>query len=493
MSLVYIFFGGGLLFSLAALWFVLWKKEKDFEFVFILLYVIGLFQGIIDKVVAISSVLPTSTIWGPLKYSLLLLMIGGTSLRLIRKKRFIINTGMKIWIGVFVLTWGMFAALMIEARSAEPRFLPTNTLQNYGIVNMLMCVIVYLNVKQTHINTFLKILTWSGIVAALVGVVQIILGPVRLVSMGINVLDANSFASLAADDVGEGFVNLLRTFSFFASHHGFSAFLIIAIMGLQVLRFSRNVTKRSSVIGMTIMWIGMATTFNLTNILFCTMTLMLFVYLHYTNATLALQRIFLRKTFWKTILLILVILPIVLATVEPVRKRVFGAFDFREGAQSAGGSLYLRHIYISNGIQALMNHPLGLGLNLSVINNSKYDMKGYSRGDYFSEQNLGFSADCWFLWLFVQLGVFGFLLYILCFLIPIIWGWSQREKIANAESMILFYGLLSLLVFTIIAGISNSPTLVYSPSNLLIWAAAGLLMKVPSWQTNNSQTIKTSG
>src|SRR5271157_3962217 len=95
--LVYIFFGGVLLFSLAALWFVLWKEERDFEIGFIVLFVIGLFQGIIDKVLAISTVLPTSTIWGPLKYSLLLLMIGGTSLRLIQKKRFLINTGMKIW------------------------------------------------------------------------------------------------------------------------------------------------------------------------------------------------------------------------------------------------------------------------------------------------------------------------------------------------------------------------------------------------------------
>jgi hypothetical protein len=92
-----------------------------------------------------------------------------------------------------------------------------------------------------------------------------------------------------------------------------------------------------------------------------------------------------------------------------------------------------------------------------------------------------FSGDAWFLWLVVQLGLLFGILYLLLFLIPIVYGWKMKNRIQDNSLRIVFNGILALLIVTFIGGISNSPVLVFPPTNLFFWAAVGLLFKIPSW------------
>jgi O-antigen ligase len=129
---------------------------------------------------------------------------------------------------------------------------------------------------------------------------------------------------------------------------------------------------------------------------------------------------------------------------------------------------------------AIQERPIaGWGLALKQINKADSELNGFSRGDYFAQNNIGFSADAWFLWLIVQFGIPGFLLYIATLVVPLSSGYRTLRRTADSQEKRLNAGLVAYFVTVIVGGISNSPTLVYSPSNLILWACAGLLLQTP--------------
>ena len=100
---------------------------------------------------------------------------------------------------------------------AEPQYNPIGAVQNFGIGNMFLGIMVYIDCQQKQIKTFLKILVVSGICAAIFGVIQRLVGPPLFAAIGINLFDPNTFAFLSSNnletqhlDVENGF----RAFSF---------------------------------------------------------------------------------------------------------------------------------------------------------------------------------------------------------------------------------------------------------------------------------------
>jgi hypothetical protein len=174
---------------------------------------------------------------------------------------------------------------------------------------------------------------------------------------------------------------------------------------------------------------------------------------------------------------------LVLISVSPVRDRFVGLFDVRPGASSAGGSLAYRLIAYSSGLKAISEYPLGFGLFLRPLSSTTSDIYGeFARvNDYFETRGLFFSGDNWFQWLMVQIGVPGFSIYACLFLVPIIWGMKYRKRIRDDHLRHLMNGLLALIIAAFVGGVSNSPLLTFPPSNLLIWAAVGILMRAPDW------------
>lgn len=455
---------------------------RDFELLFLVLFFIGYFQGSLSNLLGDN--LPPS-IWGLSKYAILGMMVVGYALRLTGGKRLAFSQPMLFWLGVWVLNWVMLSFFMIEAMNVSQLYNPILTIQIFGIGNMLLGIIVYLWARPRSVQLALRLLVWTGIVAALWGVIQRLIGPGALASLGFNLSGGMFF--LAANMPETGFLDLtggFRAFSFFDSHHAFSAFLILSVMALQILRAQQRVGRRTYLISMAVMWSGFAVTFNLTNILTGLMALMLFALLERSKRK-SITRVLLNKRMWKTAISAAILGAVIVFAIEPFRDRVVGAFDVRQDSSTAGGSLAYRLEGLTSGVQAIVDYPLGFGLWLSPqsLTMTTSDPFGeYARvNGYFASRQVFFSGDNWFQWLMVQVGLPGFALYSLLFIIPIYVGWKQRKRIRDPELSVLSNGLLALMMATFIAGVSNSPILAFAPSNLLIWGVAGVLMKIPIW------------
>jgi len=487
LPITLVLLGTGIAFGLA-LWLILLSSGRDFEILLLGLFLIGYFQGYATKL--LGEGLPQS-IWGVIKYGLLGLMLLGYGAKVLQGQPVKVNIAMRLWLVIWFLFWIIVAFLMAEAYLANGSYRPIGTIQQLGIINMSLAFLVYLRAKPTQIDRWLKVLIWAGIVAACFGIIQRVLGPVRLSMLGISsdVL-LTSMAFLPANNPETGFLDLeqgLRVFSFFDTHHAFSGFLVLSILALQIQQLRGRVKRSFYWFGMAIMWAGMTVTFNLTNLLTCLLTLSIFTILQRGGRLISLLRIVSSKRFWQISVSMFFIILITIATYAPLRNRLVGIFDVRQGSASAGGSFAYRLEGLVSGIQAIIDYPLGFGLYL----NSTYggqtnpELNHYARVDgYFTSRGVFFSGDNWFQWLMVQIGLPGFALYAALFLVPIWWGWRWRNRIRNPDWRIIVHGCLALLIVIFIAGISNSPILAFPPANLLFWAMVGILLKAPVWAQN---------
>jgi hypothetical protein len=486
------------LFVLFVVWII--KTNRVFQAIFLLLFIVGFFQGFIDKLKIIFPFLPPNTLWGPLKYFLMSLLLLKYISKIFVENKTSLNSGMRLWLGIWLLNLVVFSFLIAEAIITEPRYRPIGAIQTFGIGNMLLCIMVYFDSNQRQVFSALKIFVWFGVLAALFGILQRLLGPPFLTALGFDLFDSNAFAFLGSAnmetnhlDVEKGF----RAFSFFASHHAFSAFLILSTLSLQILRLQNKITSGLYFLILSIFLGGFIVTFNLTNLISCILILIIAAILQYAKKLKSLFKVFLRKSVLRNIVILILVSACTIIFIEPLRDRVAGIFEVSENNAGAGGSMYHRLEFISSGLNALSEHPLGLGLNLQQISDSKSILSGFARHNFIAENNLPFSADSWFLWLLVQLGLPLGILYFLLFIIPLIVGWKSRNIIKNKNLEIISHGILALLFVTFLGGISNSPILVFPPCNLFVWAAVGLLLKIPSWDREqlilNNTEMKQDG
>lgn len=470
------------------LWLVLLSSGRDFEILLLGLFLIGYFQGYATKLLGEN--IPQS-IWGVAKYGILGLMLLGYAARVAQGEPVKANAAMRLWVLIWILLWVIAAFLMVEASLVDNRYSPIATIQQLGISNMLLAILVYLRAKPTQIDRWLRLLIGSAILAAVFGIIQRALGPDRLSILGIS-QDAlfSGLAFLPTNNPETRFLDLkqgLRAFSFFDTHHAFSGFLVLSILALQIQQLRGRVKRSFYWLGMAIMWAGMAVTFNLTNLLTCLLTLAFFTILQRGGRLTSLLRIVSSKRFWQISVSTFFIVLITIAAYAPLRNRLVGIFDIRQGSASAGGSFAYRLEGMVSGIQAIVDYPLGFGLFLNSTYGAQTttDLNRYARvNGYFTNRGIFFSADNWFQWLMVQIGLPGFALYAALFLLPIWWGWRWRNRIRSRDWRIIAHGCLALLIVVFIAGISNSPILAFPPANLLFWAMVGILLKAPVWAQN---------
>jgi hypothetical protein len=480
----FFFFIGSISLAIVIVAFWLVKTHRDFQAIFLALFIIAFFQGFIDKIRIIFPFLPPSSLWGPLKYFLMALLLCRYLPKILIEMRLYLNSGIRLWLVVWLLNWVIFIMLVIEAMIAEPKYKPIGALQNFGMANMFLGIMVYFDSRPRQVIRMLYVFVWFGVLAALFGIIQRALGPSILSALGFDLFAPNSFAFLNSTNMEtqhRDIENGLRAFSFFASHHAFSAFLIFSTLSLQIVRLQNRISSLLYMVILCILFGGFIVTFNLTNLFSCILILLLFAFLQHTQKLSAFYRFFLKKSVWRNFMVFTIIGICTLALLEPLRNRFVGIFDIGAHNPGAGGSLYSRMEYVSNGLEALAENPLGLGFTLQQISDPLSSLKGYARENYFEEHNLSFSGDSFFLWLLVQLGLIFGAAYFLLFLVPIIYGWRLKNAIQDKNLRIIFHGILALLIITVIGGISNSPILVFPPSNLFIWAAVGLLFKIPSW------------
>jgi hypothetical protein len=469
-------------------WLYLLRTGRDFNVLLLGLLLIGYFQGYVDKVTG--GALP-GMIWGVSKYAILGLMLIGLVLRLAQKPVVNVSAAMRLWILVWAAFCLCLVGLMVEAKLVEPLYNPIASVQSFGIGNMVLAIILYFEARERYLPTWLRVLTWLGIFAALFGIVQRLLGPSRLSLVGIpqSVL-IRSMAFLGANTAETGYLDLetgLRAFSFFDTHHAFSAFLVLAILSLLVLNSRRLVRRSTFRFGMVVLGFGLVVTFNLTNILSTILVLVVFVFLQRGGRLSTVGRILKSKRTWQAVIVTAVGIALVVAVSATVRNRILGAFDVRQGSSGAGGSLAYRLEGFVSGAQAMVDYPLGFGLFLSATGSIEAGspLSRYARiNGYFAERQVFFSGDNWFQWLSVQVGLPLFLLYLLLFILPITAGWLWRNRHPPGLLRSTLHGCLALTLVVFVGGISNSPILAFPPSNLLFWGAVGLMMRLATKNGN---------
>lgn len=461
------------------LWAILWFTGHDFTLLFLLLFAIGYIQGITGKVVGDS--LPDA-LWGLSKYGLIVLMMLSYFLHTLNGQKLRFNNTIITWAFAWLLFCAFLGILIIEALTKEPSFSPILPIQQFAVGNMLLLMLVYLQARREQMQASLWLFSWAGILAALFGIAQRLLGPTRLQALGLDIRGGNYF--LPANNPETNWLDTtggLRAFSFFDTHHAFGAFLILAIIALHILWLQRRISRPRYTVLMLIMGAGMAVTFNLTNILTVVLALGITNALVYEERLRSFLRILANGRLWRTLGLSSAGLALLVISVPALRNRLIGAFDVRQGSAGAGGSLAYRLEGLTSGIQAIIDYPLGFGLYLESLRGSGFAERYVRIEGYFTRRGVFFSGDNWFQWLMVQVGLPAFLLYLALFLIPLVWAWRYRHTIQDHGLRHFMYGIIGLMVAVILAGVSNSPVLAFPPSNLLIWAAVGALCCVPRW------------
>jgi len=479
--------------SFLCIWLISLLSGHDFEFLFLIIFTIGLFQGLASKLTV--NYLPQS-VWGISKYGLMILIVFGYILRVGQGKPLVINRAMLIWMVFWGFNWIYIVILMVDASQQSPYYSPLATIQQFGLGNMLLAVIFFLVVRPNQVEWWLKLLIWAGILSALFGIIQRLLGPERLSNFGLSydTLLA-SMAFLSANNPETNFLDLthgFRAFSFFDTHHAFSAFLILSTIALQIRWLQGHVRKGRYLLIMAILWAGFAVTFNLTNMLTCMLALLILSVLKRGERVSSFIRALSSRHLWRTAIKVSFLSLFLIIAIAPLRNRFIGIFNVYKGASGAGGSLAYRLEGFTSGLRAMIDYPFGFGLYLNSTGDlaTRPDLNRYARvNNYFEERNIFFSGDNWFQWLMVQIGLPGFLIFAGMFLIPIAWGLKWRYRIKHPGLSTTLYGSLALIIAVFIAGVSNSPVLTFPPSNLLFWSMVGILLKIPSWDNEKERLV----
>src|SRR5579859_2273700 len=484
-----------LLFGVAA-WLVLLRTGRDFVGILLAALIVGYFQGLLTKL--LGNRLP-DWVWGLLKYGLLGLMAIGLLLRAAQGQRVRLNRTLMAWLVCWGLTWLLLVYLMLEAKRANPAYSPVGTIQIFAVANMALLPLTYLQLRRSDLDAGLALLIGAGVLAAVFGIAQRLVGPNWLAAHGLISLDpAQIIASqtflpggndpqLAFLDVKNGF----RAFSFFDSQHGFSAFLILPVLALQIQRLRGRVRATTYWLCLALMAGGFLVTFNFTNALTCGFALLVLALLQRRDNQRSLVRVLLSRRLWQRGLVVLILGLLLTITVPSLRARLLTLLVVSTNGQGAGASLAYRLQGVQNGLQALTDYPLGLGLYLNSSAGAAFipALNFYARiPDYFGQRTLFFSGDNWFEWLTVQIGLPGFALYAALFLIPIVYGWWWHRSVRDRDLRILARGCLALLIAVFVAGLSNSALLAFPPSNWLVWIAGGILLKAPVWDRESQRT-----
>lgn len=443
--------------------FFLKYKYRQISYIFILLISIGVMQGLCENIALITGV--DNIQWGTIKA---LLIVSMFLLLLFDKSNFKkkLPFCLLVWSACFVcfsliITWHVF-----EATNNNYSINVFNVIQNFSLLNMLMVYVVFFSYKEKLVNPVVDMLIAIGKIVSVFAILQWIAFKYFVNSILLAIVELRGFNRLDGDDGGG-----IRVFSFFSTHYGLSAFLII----ITVLYVARSLFCNRGINYFTLLLLIVAhiLTFNLTGILltFCGCIFTYFIYIY--SCRRSFNYIF--KTM-KMAALVIVIVVFTLTLISDFRQRIYGISNQTETSSGAGYSLYLRNQFIHTEFNLLAANPLGIGLSLTDIAKENSIDLGYVRTGIINDV---FSSDAWFLWLIVQVGLLSGLILLSIYIIPLVIGLLNfKSRTMSERWQICAFSSLLLVIF--VGCMSNSPILTYPPSNILIWCAVGAIFAIAS-------------
>lgn len=427
-------------------------KFKGINPVFIGLICIGITQGLCSNLAYLMMLEDFG--WGIVK-SVLIGILFLISLIYIFKNKKSLPTVFKFWISVYIFFVMFIVLLIIEAKNIEDINV-ANVLQNFSLVNMLVVIFALFNASERIENLTIDLLILLGKVVSVIAIIQWILFTYYSVNVN-DVLASKSFNIL--------YDGILRASGTFYNHYGLSAFLSVVI----ILYVTKSIYHKKYFSYYTFILFNTAIliTFNLTALLLTIIGCIFSgcIYIRRNSIRLSLIGIVNLFIFIFIFILILIITP-------GIKDRILSTLDYSESTVGAGNSLYIRNEYIKNGLDILMDSPNGIGLSLTDTSKEEYEDMGYVRSGF---MKYDISADAWFLWLAVQIGIFFSFILSLLYAIPFFYGIKISQKIPSHLQWRLT-AFTSTLFIILIGSFSNSAILNYPPSNIIIWWEVGVIL-----------------
>jgi hypothetical protein len=443
--------------------FACWLKYKyrQINFLFILLFAVGITQGLCENIAFFALGEPGLS-WGLFKGAVIAVALVGTIINPETFKR-PLSRSFLVWSAIYGFLLIALIGHVFEAINNGQTINSINVFQNFGAINMLMVYIVFFNYNEKLVDVVIEMISRTGMVVSVIAIFQWI--AFRYYEIDTRLLmAAKDFGSIYSDD-GEA----LRVFSVFSTHYGLSAFLTL----VTILHFSRWLFNRQSVSAWPLLLFVVAhtLTFNLTGI-----------FLTASGCGFALLLLLRRKTFrlsvsrLATLILASGFVVIIIMFNETFSTRLAGVVDYSATSSGAGYSLYERMIFLRNAFGLLLANPFGIGLSLTDVSLSDYNDLGYVR---IGLPDVAISADAYFVWLILQIGIALGIGMLLLYCVPL----GRGIALAKATDANLgFHGAaFSSIIFVILLGaLSNSSVLTYPPSNILFWCAVGALFAMRS-------------
>lgn len=450
--------------------------SRSFLPIFGLVVIIGYLQGSAELFFN----LPVD--FGVIKYGLLFSGFAWWGIRMTNLRRFANFSQLFRYVPLllWILFYGLFLWTLARSIAGGVEFGDIYYgVSLWSVLNIPLLLVFFFETKSFDtIYSFLGVLIRLGWLAAVVGIVQFLLGPNRMFALGIDIYKIDfSFINAAGDALG-----VFRVFSLFPTHYEFASFMATCLVAQFTLQI-RSGSRINLVSGLSycILFMGLAVTYNVTIWL---LTLGIFLIMILGLSTIKKGGVIssqAARVARQLVLIVIVGFPLGML-IPSIRFRVLGLFEISGTSYTAGGSLFWRLKIIQNTLELIREFPLwGLGFSIRSL---LVEMQ-IARGWFLV------TSDSFFLWLPLMGGVPLFLCFLLFLVLPLRAAYKYRDKIPKTERP-LFWAIWSFLcVGVVFGGLSNSAILNGTPTNLLVWAGVGVLLKIVETARSSSLLPKS--
>ena len=434
--------------------FFMWMawKFRGINLIFLGLICIGVTQGLCSNIAYFMGI--EDLRWGLIKSALLAVLFLMSLLYFCKNNNFL-PTSFIVWLLIYIFFSIFVLFLVFEVNDINDINI-ANVLQNFSLINMLIVIFTLFSSNEKVDALIIDLLIFLGKFISVISIFQWVF----FTYFSINVNDV-----LASKSFNILYDGILRASGTFYNHYGLSAFLSIII----ILYITKSIyyKKYFSYSTFILFVTAISLTFNLTGVLLACIGCFFSIIMCIKYDKIIISPINIFK------LLSIFLILIVISVVTPgIKDRIFSILDYSESTVGAGNSLNIRNAYIKNSIDILVDSPNGIGLSLTDTSKDQYEDMGYVRS---GSLKYDISADAWFLWLAVQIGIFFSFILFLLYVIPFFYGFQIARKISN-DLQWKIIAFTSTLFIILVGSFSNSAILNYPPSNIIIWWEVGVIL-----------------
>lgn len=400
---------------------------------------------------------------GIVKAVMLTLLLFTYCIRIIKHREYTEYSDIKLFVIVYLLFVISFLCVLtkdVVIGGIQINMIP-EIFMSY-VYYPLVALFTYKEFKNVKIvKNFMRLVLYLAIIMGIIGLLQYILGPVFLESTGMAVIKEGAPVPSYNYATSVNEIKIFRVFSTLNDQQAYAAFLMLSL--ISILYFYIVDTK-NKYIGFLVL--SGFTLFSLLTTLSLTVILAVFL----IPCCYVVLKFILEKKIDKKIVLLILFLGITLSVGllnSKMRSTILSRLSYKKGTVAA------RRDYFSTGVNAFVKQPMGYGLSKSAMNST------------------GSSADCYWLWALLQMGIITFIFYISIYAYPILkllFLSCRYGQTLPSNRSVMAYLILSLLMVNLFyLNLSNNP-MKTGPANLVFWAIVGIALNKDLWiGTNNAQ------